>query len=65
MKVSVDKDRCVGSGLCVLNAPDVFDQSDDDGTVELLQAAPPADEEEFAREAAHTCPSRAITVTDS
>ncbi len=36
MKVTVDQDKCVSSGMCVLNAGDVFDQRDDDGVVELL-----------------------------
>ncbi|MBA0126728.1 ferredoxin [Haloechinothrix sp. YIM 98757] len=64
MKVSVDKNRCVGTGLCVLTSPDVFDQRDD-GTVELRQETPPIDEYEFVREAARMCPSHAITVSDS
>ena len=36
MKVTVDQDKCVSSGMCVLNAGEVFDQRDDDGVVELL-----------------------------
>ncbi len=47
MRISVDTDRCVGAGQCVLSAPDVFDQ-DDMGIVLVL--AEPADEP--AREAA-------------
>ena len=33
VKVTVDQDKCVSSGQCVLNAGDVFDQRDDDGVV--------------------------------
>ena len=40
MKVSVDEDKCCGAGTCVLLAPDVFDQRDEDGIVVLLDAAP-------------------------
>ncbi len=39
MKVTVDKDKCCGAGTCVLVAPDVFDQRDDDGVVVLLDDA--------------------------
>ena len=40
MLVTVDQDKCVSSGMCVLNASGVFDQRDDDGVVELLVAEP-------------------------
>ena len=35
MRITADRDACVGSGQCVLTEPDVFDQ-DDDGLVTLL-----------------------------
>jgi ferredoxin len=35
MKVSADRNICIGAGMCVLTAPAVFDQ-DDDGAVALL-----------------------------
>ena len=44
MKVTVDQDKCVSSGQCVLNAGDVFDQRDDDGVVVLLDDSPPPDQ---------------------
>ncbi|GAB2809216.1 ferredoxin [Streptomyces chlorus] len=64
MRISVDTDRCVGAGQCVLSAPDVFDQ-DDMGIVLVL--AEPADEpaREAARQAGVICPSQAITVSES
>ncbi|MFI9031219.1 ferredoxin [Streptomyces sp. NPDC053560] len=63
-RISVDTERCVGAGQCVLSASAVFDQ-DDDGLVTVL--APPADAAavESAREAAAVCPSGAITVLES
>ena len=33
MRVEVDTPKCVASGQCVLIAPDVFDQRDEDGRV--------------------------------
>ena len=40
MKVTVDQDKCVSSGMCVMNAAEVFDQRDDDGVVVLLVDEP-------------------------
>ncbi|KPC83901.1 MULTISPECIES: ferredoxin [Streptomyces] len=60
MKITVDEEKCCGAGQCVLIAPDVFDQRDEDGIVILLDAAPPADRHEGARESASVCPAAAI-----
>jgi ferredoxin len=62
MKVIIDKDRCCGSGLCVLAAPGVFDQHDGDGTVVLLDATPPQALHAQVEDAADRCPSLAIVV---
>jgi ferredoxin len=64
VKVTVDQDRCCGAGTCVMLAPDVFDQREDDGIVELLRAEPDAGDHVAVREAANVCPATAITVTD-
>ncbi len=62
MRVEVDPDRCVGSGMCALTDPAVFDQDEGDGTVVLLQPSPTGEHEEAAREAAHLCPAEAIRI---
>lgn len=64
MRVEVDRTACCASGMCVLTAPDVFDQDDDTGTVLLLQAEPPAELHAAVRTAADLCPARAIAVTE-
>jgi ferredoxin len=64
MKVTVDQDKCVSSGECVLNASDVFDQRDDDGVVVLLNNSPPQDQAENARQAAAACPALAIHIQE-
>nr|AHE14909.1 ferredoxin-2 [uncultured bacterium] len=64
MKVAIDEAACCGAGQCVLVAPAVFDQRDDDGVVILLDAEPPAAEHGNVREAAALCPAAAITVQD-
>ncbi|WP_328606777.1 ferredoxin [Amycolatopsis sp. NBC_00345] len=64
MKVLIDQDRCVGAGQCVLAAPEVFDQREEDGVVVLLQENPPAELHEQVREAAQICPALAIELAD-
>ena len=64
MKVSVDRRRCVGAGMCALTEPAVFDQDESDGTVLLLDPEPVGERRAGVREAAALCPSGAITVLD-
>lgn len=64
MKITVDEDKCCAAGQCVLAAPEIFDQSDDDGVVILLDEAPPESEHENARTAAQLCPATAIEVQE-
>jgi len=62
VKVLVDEEKCCGAGSCVLLAPDVFDQRDEDGIVVLLDATPAAELHAAVREAANVCPGAAIRV---
>jgi ferredoxin len=62
--VTVDQDKCVSSGQCVLNAGDIFDQRDDDGVVVLLVAEPGTDQSEETRKAAAACPALAIHIEE-
>ncbi len=64
MKVFLDQNRCVSSGQCVLNAPEVFDQRDEDGVAVLLITEPDADQADDVRQAAALCPSLAILVEE-
>jgi ferredoxin len=65
MKVAVEQDKCVGAGQCVLLAPDVFDQRDEDGSVVLLQENPAAELHDDVRQAAQVCPALAIQLAES
>jgi ferredoxin len=65
MKVIVDEDKCCGAGTCVLVAPEVFDQRDEDGIVVLLDVAPGPDQHDAVREAASVCPAAAIRLLES
>jgi len=64
MRIDIDEEKCCGAGQCVLAAPDVFDQRDEDGIVVLLDAAPPAEQFAAVREAAQLCPAAAIVVAE-
>ncbi|GLW64411.1 ferredoxin [Actinomadura rubrobrunea] len=65
MKVVADRNVCIGAGNCVMTAPDVFDQSEDDGTVVLLQDSPSEEQEAAVRRAVSLCPSGAIAIRES
>ncbi|MCX4486465.1 ferredoxin [Streptomyces anulatus] len=64
MGIEVDKERCVGAGMCVLTAPDVFAQ-DDDGFSELLPGHPAGTgNHPLVREAVRACPVGAVSLSD-
>lgn len=65
MKVSVERDKCVASGQCVLAAEAVFDQDEDEGVVVLLNETPSPDQYDAVRLAAQMCPASVIHVTES
>jgi ferredoxin len=62
MQISIEFDKCCGAGQCVLAAPEVFDQRDEDGIVVLLDPDPPAEQYENVQQAAAVCPAVAIQV---
>ncbi|HEX6354239.1 ferredoxin [Actinophytocola sp.] len=64
MKVTVNADKCVAAGQCVLLAPEVFDQREEDGIVVLLDDAPPSELHATARESAMVCPASAIDTVE-
>lgn len=64
MKIEADREICCSSGMCVLTAPDLFDQDEEDGRVMVLAQPEGAAQEDLARQAAQLCPSRAISVQE-
>lgn len=61
MKGYVDKDTCIGCGLCPSICPEVFEM-DDDGKAVATKDDVPGDAEDSAKEAEEQCPVDAITV---
>ncbi len=61
MKACVDKDACIGCGLCQAICPEVF-QLNDEGISEVIVDEIPEDLIESAKEAEAQCPTAAITI---
>lgn len=64
MRIEIFPDKCIGVGQCVVAAPDLFQQNDDDGIVYLVRDDVPAERREAAIAAARLCPTLAIVVHD-
>jgi len=60
MKAIVDKDTCVGCGLCANMCSDVF-KMEDDKAVCIVDSIP-EDLADSAKEAASSCPVEAIKI---
>lgn len=64
LKLVIDLDRCAGTGVCVLTAPQVFDQSDENGKVFVQANANLEDHDRAVREAVANCPTRALSLKE-
>lgn len=60
-RIEVDRDRCIGSGVCFGSAPRVFVLRD--GVAEPI--SPDVGAEPTVLQVAENCPVEAITVTDA
>lgn len=60
MDVSIDRDGCIGCGLCAGTCPEVFGM-DEDNLAQVVNA-PNADNLSEAMDAADACPVGVITV---
>ena len=64
MYVTVDQNKCCGAGQCVINAPEVFAQREDDRKVVLLQEEPGESQRGSVSDAVNACPTGAIEIRD-
>ena len=66
MKLAVDADECTGHGRCYTVAPDLLEDDEDEGfvTVRGQIIDVPDDQVDAARNAAGSCPERAITLLE-
>ena len=63
LRVHVDDQACVGTGMCEATAPELFEIGDD-GISHVLKEQVPPDLEAAARRAAEDCPTRALSVSE-
>lgn len=63
MKVEVDRDVCIVSGMCASVAPEVFEISDD-GKLAILTESVPAEQRDQAAAAELCCPTEAISLNE-
>lgn len=62
MIAHVEKDACIGCGLCPSICPDIFEMDEDDLATTRKEQVP-QDLEESAQEAAESCPTEAIILS--
>lgn len=63
MHVLIDQDRCMGSGACVFECPEVFAQ-EEHGLVVLLTEHPDESQREAVLAAIDACPVQCIELED-
>lgn len=61
MKANVDKETCIGCGLCPSICPEVFEM-DDDGKAKAITDPVPDNCSDEAKDAEASCPVNAISV---
>lgn len=62
MKANVNKETCIGCGLCETICPSVFSMKE--SVAEVIAEPVPPQAERDCREAVESCPVAAITITD-
>ena len=60
--IAVDRELCMGSGMCIVYAPGTFAHDDE---TKAVVVDPEGDPIESIRNAVQACPTSAITLTES
>ena len=58
-RISVDRERCIGSGMCIVFAPGTFAH---DAEAKAIVVDPDGDPEEAVRNAVEGCPTGALAI---
>ena len=62
MRISVDRDKCEGLGMCEAMANDYFEVDEDEDKVEILEDSPPEGDRAHVYAAVQACPVLALTL---
>jgi len=62
LKICIDRDQCIGDGMCVNEAPETFELDDE---MKAIVLDGPGDEVQYVIDAARACPLDIITVEDT
>jgi ferredoxin len=65
MRVAVDLERCIGSGMCTTYVPQVFQLAPDGSYAIVLEDSVPAGLEGAVEDAVACCPTEAISADAS
>ena len=63
MKVRIDRDLCIGCGVCTQMCPEVFEM-DSENIAKVQENANPDDHAQAVKDAADACPVEAIIVEE-
>jgi ferredoxin len=63
MRVVVDQLKCESNGLCVTQAPEVFELTDDDELI-VLNDSPPDSQRAAVETAIRMCPKQALSLVE-
>jgi ferredoxin len=62
LKITIDREACIGDGACCNDAPETFEMDDDD--IAIVKE-PSGDDRDTIIEAAKNCPTDAIKIVDA
>jgi ferredoxin len=62
LEITVDRNTCIGDGMCCNDAPETFEM--DDEQIAIVKK-PPGDAPDSIVEAARNCPVEAIKIVDT
>jgi ferredoxin len=63
MKAVVNRDECIGCGVCADTCPEVFEM-DEENLVAVIATPVPKNAEDTCKDAADNCPVEAISVEE-
>ena len=63
MRLVVDYAKCTGLGMCEAEAPELFEVQDD-GSLNVLNSCPGAEQRAAAEAAVEECPTEALSIVE-